>query len=39
MKFTVEEMLNKYSTNPEHAKEVRRLSMMLFDNADKKLFQ
>lgn len=38
MKFTVEEMLNKYSTNPEHAKEVRRLSMMLFDNADKKLF-
>lgn len=38
MKFTVEEMLNKYSTNPGHAKEVRRLSMMLFDNADKKLF-
>lgn len=38
MKFTVEEMLNKYSTNPKHAKEVRRLSMMLFDNADKKLF-
>ena len=38
MKFTVEEMLNKYSTNHEHAKEVRRLSMMLFDNADKKLF-
>lgn len=38
MKFTVEEMLNKYSTNSEHAKEVRRLSMMLFDNADKKLF-
>lgn len=38
MKFTVEEMLNKYSTAPEHAKEVCRLSMMLFDNADKKLF-
>lgn len=38
MKFTVEEMLNKYSTNHEHAKEVRRLSIMLFDNADKKLF-
>ena len=38
MKFTVEEMLNKYSTNPEHAQEVRRISMKLFDNADKKLF-
>ncbi len=38
MKFTAEEMLNKYSINPEHAKEVRRLAMMIFDEADEKLF-
>jgi len=36
-KFTAEEMLAKYTSKISHAVEVRRLSMMIFDEACEKL--
>lgn len=39
MKLTVEEMLNKYSTNSSHAVEVQRIAMLLFEEASKKIFE
>ena len=37
MKLSAEEMLNKFSKNISHPLEVRRLSMMIFDEVSEKL--
>ena len=39
MKFSVKEMLNKYSTDTEHAIEVERVAMLIFEEVSKKLFE
>ena len=39
MKFSAEEMLNKYSTDTEHAIEVERVAMLIFEEVSKKLFE
>lgn len=39
MKFSVKEMLNKYSTDTEHAIEVERAAMLIFEEVSKKLFE
>ena len=39
MKLTAEEMLNKFSKNTTHPIEVRRIALMLFEEASKKLFE
>lgn len=39
MKFSVKEMLNKYSTDTEHAIEVERVAMLIFEEVSKKLFK
>lgn len=39
MKFSVKEMLNKYSTETEHAIEVERVAMLIFEEVSKKLFE
>ncbi len=39
MKFSVKEMLNKYSTDTEHAIEVERIAMLIFEEVSKKLFE
>ena len=38
MKLTAREMLNKFSKNTFHAKEVARIALMIFKEADKKIF-
>ena len=37
--MTAQQMLNKFSKNTSHPQEVARISMLLFDEADKKLFE
>ena len=39
MKLTAQEMLNKFSNNSSHPIEVRRLALMIFNEADKKIFE
>lgn len=39
MKFSTKEMLNKYSTDTEHAIEVERVAMLIFEEVSKKLFE
>ncbi len=39
MKLSAQEMLNKFSNNNSHALEVRRISMMIFDEVCKKLYK
>lgn len=39
MKFSVKEMLNKYSTDTEHAIEVERVAMLIFEEVSKKFFE
>lgn len=39
MKLTAEEMLDKFSNGSSHPREVRRLSMMIFDEVNEKLFK
>lgn len=39
MKLTAEEMLNKYSYHTAHPIEVRRLSMMIFDETNEKIHE
>lgn len=39
MKLTAEEMLNKFSKNTTHPIEVRRIALMLFEEASKNLFE
>lgn len=39
MKFSAKEMLNKYSTDTEHAIEVERVAMLIFEEVSKKLFE
>lgn len=39
MKLTAEEMLNKFSKSSSHPVEVRRLAMMIFDEANEKLHE
>lgn len=39
MKFSVKEMLNKYSTDTEHAIKVERVAMLIFEEVSKKLFE
>lgn len=39
MKFSVKEILNKYSTDTEHAIEVERVAMLIFEEVSKKLFE
>ena len=39
MKFSTKEMLNKYSTETEHAIEVERVAMLIFEEVSKKLFE
>lgn len=37
--MTAQQMLNKFSKNTSHPQEVARISMLFFDEADKKLFE
>ena len=39
MKFSTKEMLNKYSTDTEHAIEVERVAMLIFEEVSKKFFE
>lgn len=39
MKLTAQEMLNKFSKNTSHPIEVRRIALMIFEEADKKIFE
>ena len=39
MKLITEEMLNKYSKNTSHPKEVRRIALMIFDEVSRKIFE
>ena len=39
MELITEEMLNKYSKNTSHPKEVRRIALMLFDEVSRKIFE
>lgn len=39
MKLSAEEMLNKFSKNTSHPMEVRRLAMMIFDEASEKVHE
>lgn len=39
MKFSAKEILNKYSTDTEHAIEVERVAMLIFEEVSKKLFE
>lgn len=39
MNLSSEEFLKKFSNNPSHPHEVRRLAMMIFDEASEKLFE
>ena len=39
MKLSTKEMLNKYSTDTEHAIEVERVAMLIFEEVSKKLFE
>ena len=37
MKLSAQELLNKYSKSSSHPIEVRRISMMIFDEANEKI--
>lgn len=39
MELITEEMLNKYSKNTSHPKEVRRIALMIFDEVSRKIFE
>lgn len=39
MKLTAQEMLNKFSKSTSHPQEVRRLSMMIFDEVNEKIHE
>lgn len=39
MELITEEMLNKYSKNTSHPKEVRRIALMIFDEVSRKIFK
>ncbi len=39
MKLTAQEMLNKFSNNSSHPIEVRRIALMIFEEAGKKIFE
>lgn len=39
MELITEEMLNKYSKNTSHPKEVRRIALMLFDEVSRNIFE
>lgn len=39
MELITEEMLNKYSENTSHPKEVRRIALMIFDEVSRKIFE
>lgn len=39
MELITEEMLNKYSKNTSHPKEVRRIALIIFDEVSRKIFE
>lgn len=39
MELITEEMLNKYSKNTSHPKEVRRIALMIFDEVSRNIFE
>lgn len=39
MELITEEMLDKYSKNTSHPKEVRRIALMIFDEVSRKIFE
>ena len=39
MKYSAEEMLNKYSKDNAHALEVQRIAMLIFEETSKKIFE
>lgn len=39
MELITEEMLDKYSKNTSHPKEVRRITLMIFDEVSRKIFE
>lgn len=39
MELITKEMLNKYSKNTSHPKEVRRIALMIFDEVSRKIFE